>query len=219
MNKGIVAVLQQTKLFSISYLILLCACLAIKIIFTRQDIYFAVNGWHPAWADAIFPYITDLGNGWTIIILSAVLALFNYRVAFLMATTYGVTSILAQVIKFIFDAPRPKLYFKEQISRLHFVKGIDILSNHSFPSGHTVTAFSTAMLIIYLCKNKSWGLLLLFLAALVGFSRMYLSEHFFEDVVGGSAIGVIITVIWLAWLDRKKFLHTPAWNKGLLMRR
>lgn len=219
MNKGIVATWQQTKLFCILYLILLCACLAIKIIFTRHDIYFAVNGWHPGWADALFPYITDLGNGWTIVILSVILLLFNYRVAFLMATTYGVTSILAQVVKFIFDAPRPKLYFKEQISHLHFVKGIDILSTHSFPSGHTVTAFSTALLITYLCKNKSWGALLLFAAALIGFSRMYLSEHFFEDVVGGSVIGVIVAIAWIAWIDRKKFLHTPAWNKGLLMRR
>ena len=27
---------------------------------------------------------------------------------------------------------------------------------------------------------------------MVGYSRMYLSEHFFEDVVAGSVIGVIL---------------------------
>lgn len=218
MNKGIVATWQQTKLFCIPYLILLCACLTIKIIFSRQAIYFAVNGWHPAWADAVFPYITDLGNGWTIIILSAIAALFNYRVAFLMATTYGVTSLIAQIIKHIVNAPRPKLFFHTQLSQIHFVKGLYIDTLGSFPSGHTVTAFSTGLLITYLCKNKKWGLLLIFVAALIGFSRMYLSEHFFEDVIGGSAIGVIVAIIWITWLDRKKFPHSAAWNKGLLTR-
>jgi membrane-associated phospholipid phosphatase len=47
---------------------------------------------------------------------------------------------------------------------------------------------------------------------------MYVSEHFFEDVIGGSVIGVIVTVMWLTWLDTRKFLHSPKWHKGLLSR-
>jgi len=219
MNKGILATLRQIKLFFILYLILLVACLVIKVMFTRQDIYFAVNGWHPGWADALFPYITDLGNGWAVIILSAILALFNYRAAFLMATSWGVTSIVAQIIKHLVNAPRPKLFFHDQLSRIHFIKGLYMDRLGSFPSGHTVTAFSAAVVAAYLIKNKSWNVFFLLTAIIIGFSRMYLSEHFFEDVVGGSVTGVIITVIWLAWLDRKKFLHTAAWSRGLLMRR
>jgi membrane-associated phospholipid phosphatase len=216
MNKGIHDVLQQIKLFFILYLILLAACLVVKFLFSRPDIFFAVNSRHSDWADSIEPYLTDLGNGWTIIIISCIVALFNYRVAFLLATTYGVTSIVAQVIKHLVNAPRPKLFFNKQLSHIHFVKGVYIDTIGSFPSGHTVTAFSTALVVTYLCKNKYWGAPLLIVAILVGFSRMYLSEHFFEDVVGGSVIGVIISVIWLTWIDNKKFLHTPVWNRGLL---
>jgi membrane-associated phospholipid phosphatase len=216
MNKGIAATLQQIKLFFVLYLILLCTCLTIKFIFSRQDIYFAVNSRYSDWGDYIFPYITNLGDGWAIIILSAILALFNYRAAFLMATSYGVTAILTQIIKRVVGAPRPKLFFTDQLSRLHFVRGFYIDSLGSFPSGHTVTAFSAAVVATYLIKTKSWGIPFLFLAMLIGFSRMYLSEHFFEDVVGGSVIGVIITAIWLTWLDNKKFLHGAKWNKGLL---
>jgi membrane-associated phospholipid phosphatase len=219
MNKGIRGVLQQLKLFFILYLVLLTTCLTVKFLFSRHDIFFAVNSRHSDWADSIAPYITDLGNGWTIIILSAIIALFNYRAAFLLATTYGVTSLVAQVIKRLVNAPRPKLFFHNQLSHIHFVKGLYIDTLGSFPSGHTVTAFSTALVITYLCKNKNWGIPLLIVAILIGFSRMYLSEHFFEDVVGGSVIGVIITIIWLTWLDNKRFLHTPAWNKGVVKRR
>jgi len=51
---------------------------------------------------------------------------------------------------------------------------------------------------------------------MVGYSRMYLSEHFFEDVTAGSVIGVVPTVIWLYWLDNKRFIQRPKWQKGLL---
>ena len=129
MNIGIKDVLQRIRPFFILYLILICSCLIIKLIFSREEIYFAVNSRYSAWADFIAPYITDLGNGWTIVALSAILVLYNYRIAFLMFTTWAVTSIAVQILKYIFDAPRPKLYFKD-LSKLHFVKGVEILSFH-----------------------------------------------------------------------------------------
>jgi membrane-associated phospholipid phosphatase len=72
------------------------------------------------------------------------------------------------------------------------------------------------VVITYLCKNKGWGVLALLVALSVGYSRMYLSEHFFEDVMAGSVIGVIVTVFWLSWLDSKQFIHTSKWNTGLI---
>jgi membrane-associated phospholipid phosphatase len=215
MNIGIKDVLQRTRLFFILYLILLCCCLLIKLLFTKDEIYFAVNSRHTDFLDTIEPYITDLGNGWTIVALSAIIALYNYRVAFLLITTFIVTSLSVQWVKFIFDAPRPKLYFKDQISKLHFVKGVDILSHNSFPSGHTLTAFATGVLIAYLVKNKTWSILLLLYGMMVGFSRMYLSEHFFEDVVAGSVLGVFLTIFWIRFIDSRKFINSPGWNRGL----
>jgi membrane-associated phospholipid phosphatase len=219
MNIGIKDVLYRIRFFFIPYLLVLCACLVTKLLYTRPEIYFWVNGHYNATADFIAPYLTDLGNGWTTIILSLILLLFSYRRAFVMITTYAIVpGLVTQVIKFIFDAPRPMLYFKDQLIRIHFVKGVYMLRLHSFPSGHTVTAFSAAVLITYWCKNKLWGLPLLVVAMLVGYSRMYLSEHFFEDVSAGSVIGVIATVLWISWLDRQPFLQDTKWNKGLLNR-
>jgi len=216
MNISIKDVLQRIKPFFIFYLILLCCCLVIKLTFTKDEIYFAVNSRHAAFLDDIEPYITDLGNGWTIVVLAGLLTLYNYRVAFLMVTTFLVTSLAVQIVKFFFDAPRPKLYFKDQLGKLYFVKGVDILSHDSFPSGHTLTAFATGVLITYLVKNKSWGILLVVYGVMVGFSRMYLSEHFFEDVIGGSVLGVFLAVFWISWIDSKAFLHSPKWDRGLL---
>jgi len=216
MKIGINDVLKQIRLFFILYLILLCACLIIKAFFTKDTIYFAVNGVHSSFLDLIAPYVTDIGNGWTTVALAAIMMLFNYRTAFLLATTYAITSLSAQVVKFIVDAPRPLLYFEGRTNRMYFVKGVEILKYNSFPSGHTVTAFSTAIVICYLVKNKSWEILLLLVAVCVGYSRMYLSEHFFEDVTAGSALGVIMTVCWLSFIESRQFLHNPKWNRGLL---
>lgn len=217
MNIRIKAVLYKVRFFFIPYLILIAACLIIKLNYSREEIYFAVNARNWPWADNIAPYVTDIGNGWTTIILAIILLLFSYRKAFILMGSYLVSStIVAQVLKFAFAAPRPKLYFHDQLARIHFVAGTDQLSLHSFPSGHTVTAFSTAILIAYWCRNKFWGLPLLLLAALVGYSRMYLSQHFFEDVTAGSVIGVVVTVIWIYWAENREFLKSPKWNRGLL---
>lgn len=216
MNISIKDVLYKVRYFFIPYLIILCACFGIKLLFTREQIYFAVNSHNCPIADTLAPFFTDLGDGWTTITLAVILVFFNYSRALLMGIVYAVTSISAQIFKHIFDAPRPKMYFRNQLAHIHFVKGVEIFSLHSFPSGHTVTAFSTGLLITYWCRNKFWGLPLLLLAMLIGYSRMYLSEHFFEDVIAGSTIGAIITIFLIRWIDNKRFMHSEKWNRGLL---
>src|ERR1700757_4734204 len=104
MNIGIKVVLSRIRLFFILYLILLIACFIIKLLFTKDEIYFAVNSRYSDWGDLISPYITDIGNGWTTVALSAILLLFSYRKAFLLASSYALTSLSVQVVKFIFDA-------------------------------------------------------------------------------------------------------------------
>jgi membrane-associated phospholipid phosphatase len=216
MKMSLNQVFRKIKWFAVPYLLVLCGCLVIKLLFTREQIYFTVNGINNPYIDFLAPFVTDLGNGWTAVAIAAIMTLFSYRKALIVATVFAVTSLSAQVIKYIFDAPRPKLYFREQLSRIHFVKAVDILSYHSFPSGHTVTAFSLAVVFTYWSKNKVWGPIFLLVAICVGYSRMYLSEHFFEDVVPGSVIGFVLTVFWLYWFDNKAFIQSPKWQKGLL---
>lgn len=216
MNISMRHILYQVRWFLIPFLIVLATCLIIKLTYSREDIYFYVNALYSTWADNAAPYVTNIGDGLTVVGLVLVLILFNYRFAFLLATANIVSALVAQSLKHYFDAPRPQLYFKDQLDRIHFVLGTQQLSLHSFPSGHTVSAFSTAIVITYLCKKKQWGFLLFLMAALVGYSRMYLSQHFFEDVTAGSAIGVVVSAIWLYVADNWKFIHSEKWNRGLI---
>jgi membrane-associated phospholipid phosphatase len=64
----------------------------------------------------------------------------------------------------------------------------------SFPSGHTIAAFSIATVIARRYGNHRWVPYTAYgMAALVGFSRLSLSAHFLSDVFMGGALGYSIS--------------------------
>jgi undecaprenyl-diphosphatase len=67
----------------------------------------------------------------------------------------------------------------------------------SFPSGHTITAFSVAITLGHFYPGLLLGLL--FCAASVAASRILLGMHFLSDVLAGAAVGTILALgsIWL----------------------
>jgi membrane-associated phospholipid phosphatase len=68
-------------------------------------------------------------------------------------------------------------------------------SNGSFPSGHTIAAFSVATVISrrYGAQHRWIPYVAYGSAALIGFSRMTLSSHFPSDVFMGAALGYSIS--------------------------
>ncbi len=197
------------------YLILLSVCVLLMLIFTKEQLYFAINHWHTVFTDVFFENITLLGASTGCILIVLLTFLINYRTGFLLASSYIITFIISQIIKHLVKAPRPHLFFSKKIHDIYLVKGVVMLDTDSFPSGHSVSAFTAAVVFTYVAKNKSWGYLWLIIAVLIAYSRMYLSEHFLLDVTAGSALGVLITVFWLKWIDQKPFLQTENWNRGI----
>jgi len=66
--------------------------------------------------------------------------------------------------------------------------------NGSFPSGHTMVAFSVATIIARRYGNHRWVPYAAYgLASIVGFSRLTLSVHFLSDVFMGGALGYSIS--------------------------
>jgi membrane-associated phospholipid phosphatase len=61
---------------------------------------------------------------------------------------------------------------------------------HSFPSGHTATAFVSAC-FLWLRYSYRYGMPMLLLASFVGFSRIYSHSHYLRDVVAGALIGLV----------------------------
>ena len=86
---------------------------------------------------------------------------------------------------------------------LNVIEGEPLFSGaSSFPSGHTMSAFALFGLVaLLLPQKKSVALVILFLAVLVGISRVYLIHHFFIDIYAGSIIGALLAlIIYQTWL-------------------
>ena len=68
---------------------------------------------------------------------------------------------------------------------------------HSFPSGHTASAFAAAFALCL--QNRKLGVPALVLAAFIAFTRLYLYVHFPTDVLGGLVLGIALG-FFASWL-------------------
>lgn len=78
---------------------------------------------------------------------------------------------------------------------------IAIPHSHSFPSGHTATAFAGATILSYLEPRAALAFVVL--AAAIAYSRLYVGVHFPLDVLGGAVIGVATALLLLAVFRRR----------------
>lgn len=70
--------------------------------------------------------------------------------------------------------------------------------DYSFPSGHTLAATITAYNMTK--ANRKFGFIVIPLAALVAFSRMYCYVHYLTDILSGVLLGIIISYLFNRFL-------------------
>lgn len=83
---------------------------------------------------------------------------------------------------------------------------------NSFPSGHTSAAFAFALAVCLTAPKKWMKAAALIAAALMGFSRLYVSVHFPSDVLAGALIGAACGVV--GTLLTKKLLSSVQHRQG-----
>jgi undecaprenyl-diphosphatase len=73
----------------------------------------------------------------------------------------------------------------------------------SFPSDHAVLFFGLATGLFFV--SRMLGVLaLLYTAIFIALPRMYLGLHYPTDILGGAAVGVVITWLGNVWLPRTR---------------
>ncbi|MBA4196290.1 MAG: hypothetical protein C0459_01935 [Chitinophaga sp.] len=160
-------------------------------------------------ADYFFHYYTYLGDGifWVPVVLFTFFFKRDYLVLVIAAIVFS--TLLTHLFKDLLlpgEARPTKAIGNLQL--IHVVKGVELHSIGSFPSGHTTTAFCFYLLAC-LFFNKRWIVFLGFLLALlVGYSRIYLAQHFPRDVAGGMVAAcltmVISTFFYFLWQKNYK---------------
>ena len=166
--------------------------------------------------DVFFKYITEFGSFLTIGPILAVLLFIRYRFALIASISSLLSLIFVQIGKRLVwvDSPRPSVFLNE-ISEAHFVKGVHLHTTHSFPSGHTAGAFALFFALVLFVKNPIWKLLFLLMAFLVGYSRMYLSQHFLIDVTVGGLLGILSAVLAFVWMNNTTWSKKTCLNASL----
>ncbi|MBK9734922.1 MAG: phosphatase PAP2 family protein [Saprospiraceae bacterium] len=160
------------------------------------------NEYHHILSDSFFLYFTHVGDGLVAVGVTFVLLFIKFRYALLLGLSNILSGLIIQVSKnFIFpDAFRPKKYF-DGIHELYYVSGVDNHFVQSFPSGHTGCAFATFFGLALIVKQDWLKFLCFSTAALVGYSRIYLSQHFLIDVYFGSIIAMVVTIYVYFWIN------------------
>lgn len=94
--------------------------------------------------------------------------------------------LIIKIIHLFIYTDRP--FVEEEIIPL-----VTLKSDASFPSRHTAIMASIAF--SYAFFKSRWYLLFLFLAAWVGFARVYVGVHYPLDILGGFIVGFIAVLI------------------------
>ncbi len=171
--------------------------------FGKEDSFLHINKYNHPFLDQLFQYWTYLGDGLIWIPLFIYVLLFKRKffvaiLASLIICTF-ITHFLKRVV--FADELRPVLALGAE--KIRVIEGFKPHTNNSFPSGHTSTAFTLALLLSYLAKNRFWVFFFPIVAFFVGYSRVYLAQHFVTDVFAGMLIGMISS--YLSLLVYRKF--------------
>ena len=142
------------------------------------------------WLNQFFSIVSRLGDGIIWYALTLILPLvYGYEavaVSLRMAITGIIGLLIYKLIKRHTERPRPYSVLKD--IRL----GTAPLDKYSFPSGHTLHAFSFSLICIQHYPQSAW--LLIPTSLLIALSRVALGLHYPTDVLAGAAIGYLLSL-------------------------
>lgn len=197
MWKAIVEFCRKNRRMLYSFLLVWVCLLVFDCIYPKIQTHLMLNGYHAPFLDAFFRYVTWMGEEFPVYVGVAFLiwnvnSVWNRRNGLFILLSQGLTCILTQVLKFAFAHPRPAAYFSQMgVDLPETVEGVTLRrAMNSFPSGHTSAAFALFVCMALVTPRK-WAPLWITAAWAVAYSRIYLSQHFLEDILLGSVIGVV----------------------------
>lgn len=163
----------------------------------RKITYFMQYTLSRPWMDKVMLAFTYMGNFCSVWILYLLYFYFkgNRNCAYMMVLALLVTNAINNgLLKALFRRKRPFEQYDDITIFINDPYG------SSFPSGHSATSFSAAVIIA--AYAPLLGMIALFIAAGVAFSRMYLRVHFFSDVMCGVLTGILCSLYVLDFFGR-----------------
>ena len=211
-------VVRQNIFFLLPYTFFLLTAGYFLALYPKSEIHLFINQFHNNFCNYFFYYVTFLGDGVAVVAIIFLLCFFCYRFALPVAAGNIFSSLIVQILRHTVyaDVVRPKNFF-EGTHNLNFVPMVENYSDNSFPSGHTTVAFVTFFCLSMILKNNFLKFLMFVIAITIGFSRVYLSQHFLSDIYAGSIIGVTVALpVYYYFFLSEKMKNKKWMEKSLL---
>jgi len=131
--------------------------------------------------------ITQLGNMLVALVAAFLFFIFNHRpLAIVIIIGTFTLWLLVEIIKAIANRDRPFLTLDQ--TRVIGLRE----KGDSFPSGHTTQIFFLTTLFVYYFQfGRGESIVLYVVAALVGFTRIYVGAHYPRDIFAGMVLGSV----------------------------
>lgn len=210
-----VQLIKENKVFLGVYCLFLAMLSILLLVFDPGDFVVLMSQNRTSFLNQLFQMITLAGEEFAYIAVAFVFLFIKYKESIMVVVTGILVLIIAFVLKWVFAAPRPKILLSQQGRLDDFIpiEGVDMLMGHTgFPSGHTAGGFALMVFIAMYAKNNWIDMGCVFLAILVGISRIYLGHHTIADVAFGSIVGLILAIFtqyialkltWPAWAEKR----------------
>jgi membrane-associated phospholipid phosphatase len=140
---------------------------------------------------------------YTLIILAIYVA-WNKQLAIRLAVLVLATSSLNGILKLLIRNPRP--FIREGTWRSKWAvspkNAAALATEYSTPSGHAMAASAFYSYLYALIGNRYFRIFAVLAILLIGISRPYLGVHYFEDVLLGWAIGLLMALLFIRYGER-----------------
>lgn len=202
-------------------LVFAVVCTVELVINTKGDLVLYFNSMYSPAANTFFAMYTHAGDGIMFVAICLLLVLFiKIRWGILGFMGFAISGLFSQFFKHVVfgPAPRPHKYFEGKVP-LEIFDGQTIALFNSFPSGHSTSAFALFTFLALLAWRWHSAVILFFCAAvLAGISRIYLAQHFTEDVFAGGVTGFITMCMLFYLLEERKaaWISKPSLDKPLI---
>ena len=232
---------QRNSIF-IGLSLILLGVLGLALLYIPQgELHLLLCDRHTPARDIFYRYYTQVAEWFPYVVCVALLLFSRIGDGVFASSAMILSALTTQLFKNIINAPRPIKWFELNMPdvQLPLTPGVEVHSWFSFPSGHTTSFFALAFVlcVIFTRSHRSPRSLrspktysafsclmqvgLFFLAALGGYSRIYLSQHFARDVFAGILVGTLITALCYAifsryedkkWYNYRVFCHRKQEN-------
>lgn len=202
MKKKVLEFCKANKWMLLTFLLVWLPLFIFDCIYPKLQTHLMLNGLHTPALDTFFKYVTHLGEGFGAY-LGVFILFWSRRKGLFILLGQGLTCLITQILKFAFAHPRPATFFDQMGADLpETVPGVSLRrAFNSFPSGHTSAAFALFTCLALMTPRK-WAPLWITAGWAVAYSRIYLSQHFLEDILLGSVIGMLSSCIVYMFLEQ-----------------